>query len=277
MKKLLAIFAHPDDEGAIAGTLAHYAHQETEVMLICATKGEAGEISDPALATPENLDVVRAAELQAACDIIGIRQLHFLGYRDSGMVDTAPNENPRALVQADPEEVVGQIVALIRQLKPDIVITFEPYGWYGHPDHQVISKWATAAYEQAGEAAAYPDAGPPWQPQRLFYAVLPVSKFQVMAEYSQTDNPADGGFEPLAIQIEVEAQITHTLDVHDLLETKKAAMWAHRTQFGEDNWFRTLPEEITRQVWGDEYFIQVYPALTNEPGQPLSVGLFANS
>lgn len=277
MKKLLAIFAHPDDEGAIAGTLAHYAHQGTEVILLCATKGEAGEISDPALATPENLAAVRAAELQAACDIIGIRQLHFLGYRDSGMVDTAPNEDPRALVQADPEEVVGQIVTLMRQLQPDVVITFEPYGWYGHPDHQVISKWATAAYEQVGDAAAYPDMGPPWQPQRLFHAVLPVSKFQIMAEYSQADNPGDGGFEPLAIQKEVEAQITHTLDVHDLLETKKAAMWAHRTQFGEDNWFRTLPEEITRQVWGDEYFIQVYPPLTNKPGQPLSVGLLTDS
>ena len=82
---VLTYFAHPDDEGAIAGTLTRYARNGTEVSLICATKGEAGEISDPSLATPENLDQVRTAELQAACDIIGIRQLEFLGYRDSGM------------------------------------------------------------------------------------------------------------------------------------------------------------------------------------------------
>jgi LmbE family N-acetylglucosaminyl deacetylase len=273
--KLLAIFAHPDDEGAIAGTLARYARNSTEVMLICATKGEQGEISDPALATAENLAEVRTAELQQACDIIGIRQLHFLGYRDSGMADTPPNEDSRALVQDVPEEEIGRLVRMIRRMKPDVVITFEPYGWYGHPDHQVVSKLATAAYEQTGDAAAYPAAGIPWQPQALFHAVLPVSKFQVMAEYAEANNLADGKFEPLDIQKEVEAQITHVLGVEDLFETKLAAMWAHRTQFGPDNWFRKLPPEITRQVWGDEYFIQVYPAPGDELRQHRSDDLFA--
>jgi len=277
MKKLLTIFAHPDDEGVIAGTLAHYAAQETEVILICATKGEAGEISDLDLATPENLGAVRAAELQAACDIIGISQHHFLGYRDSGMAGAASNGDSSALVQAAPEAVIGKIVALMRQLQPDVVITFEPYGWYGHPDHQAVSKFATAAYEQAGNAAAYPDAGQPWQPQRLFHAVMPVSKFQIMAEYAQANNLADGEFEPLEIQKEVEAQITHRLDVNHLLETKKAAMWAHRTQFGEDNWFRKLPEEITRQVWGAEYFIQVYPPVADSLRQNPSADLFGRN
>jgi LmbE family N-acetylglucosaminyl deacetylase len=274
MKKLLAIFAHPDDEGAIAGTLAHYAQNETEVMLICATKGEAGEISDPALATPENLDVVRAAELRRACEILGISQLHFLGYRDSGMPDTPPNQDPRALVQAAPHEATGRLVKLMRQLKPDVVITFEPYGWYGHPDHQAVSQLATAAFEQVGDSEAYPDAGLPWQPQRLFYAVLPVSKFQIMAEYAQANDLADGGFEPLDIQHEAEAQITHVVNVRSLLETKQAVMWAHQTQFGEDNWFRKLPEEMVRQVWGDEYFIQVYPTPADDLRQAPSADLF---
>ncbi len=261
MKKLLAIFAHPDDEGAIAGTLMRYAKQNTEVMLICATKGEAGEISDPALATPETLAEVRTAELRTACNIIGIRKLHFLGYRDSGMVDTPPNKDPRALVQADPDEAIGRLVALMRHLKPNVVITFEPYGWYGHPDHQAVYRLATAAYQRLGDATAYPTAGQPWQPQRLFYAVLPVSKFQLMADYAQANDLTDTGeFEPVDIQLESEARITHVIDVQDLLTTKKKAMWSHQTQFGEDNWFRKLPPDIVQQIWGQEHFILVDPA-----------------
>ena len=276
MKKLLAIFAHPDDEGAVAGTLAYYANQGHEVMLICATKGEVGQISDPELATPETLGEVRTAELRHACDIIGIKQLHFLGYRDSGMENTPPNEDPRALVQAEPAEAVGKIVGLLRQLKPDIVITFEPYGWYGHPDHKAVYKLVTAAYEQVHEATAYPEMGEPWQPQRLFYSVLPVSKFELIAKFAEENGLADRPFEVVDIQKEVEAQITHTLDVHHLRETKQAVMLAHRTQFGEDNLFRKLPPEITEEVWGSEYFILVYPAPADAPKQNPIVGLLGD-
>ncbi len=277
MKRLLAIFAHPDDEGAIAGTLAHYAANETEVALICATKGEAGEISDPALATPETLAEVRTAELQAACDIIGIRELHFLGYRDSGMADTPPNGDPRALIQADSDEAIGRLVALIRRLKPDVVVTFEPYGWYGHPDHKAVYRLATAAYERVGEATAYPQAGQPWQPRRLFYAVMPFSKFQSIAEYAREHNLTDmDEFEPSDLQLEAEARITHELDVHQQFETKLRAMWAHRTQFGEDNWFRKIPQDITEAVWGHEYFIQVYPAEADDPRSARGTDLFAD-
>ena len=94
MQKLMAIFAHPDDEGAIGGTLARYANNGTEVTLVCGTRGEVGEISDPSLATPETLGEVRQKELEAACAVMGIHNLEFLNYRDSGMVDTPENEDP---------------------------------------------------------------------------------------------------------------------------------------------------------------------------------------
>jgi LmbE family N-acetylglucosaminyl deacetylase len=264
MRKLLAIFAHPDDEGAVAGTLAYYARHDTKVMLICATKGEVGEISDPALATPETLGEVRTAELRAACDIIGIGELHFLGYRDSGMPDTQTNEDPRALVQAKPEEAIERLVILMHQLKPDIVITFEPFGWYGHPDHQAISHFATTAYERVRGETVNPTTGQSWQPQRLFHTVMPISKLQIMFEYARANNLIDthGFFEDVPVEMlkETEAQITHVLDVRHLFETRQAAAWVHRTQFGEDNWFRKLPEDITRPAWAYEYFIQVQPA-----------------
>ncbi|MBI1878507.1 MAG: PIG-L family deacetylase [Chloroflexi bacterium] len=265
MRKLLAIFAHPDDEGVISGTLAYYARHETEVRLVCTTKGEAGEISDPALATPETLGDVRAAELRAACEVLGVLEPHFLGYRDSGMADTPANEDPRALVQASPAAVVGQLVALMRQLKPDVVITFEPFGWYGHPDHQVTGRLATAAFDALGDALAYPDAGPPWQPQRLFHAVLPASNFHTIRAYAEANDIEVGFGEqfPMDKLEEAEAQVTHVLDIRHLLELKQTAIWSHRTQFKEDHLLRKLPEELIQQTWGYEYFIQVYPTPPN--------------
>jgi LmbE family N-acetylglucosaminyl deacetylase len=262
MPKLLAIFAHPDDEGVVAGTLSHYAQQGTEVTLICATKGEVGEISDPALATPETLGTVREAELRAAGDILGLREVYFLGYRDSGMVDTPQNDDPRSLVQADSEEATGRLVALMRRLQPEVVITFEPFGWYGHPDHQAVSRLVTAAYHLLPDETAYPEAGQPWQPHRLFYSVMPISKFKIMVEYAQAHGLTDfEGFADLPEELmqATESQVTHVLDIRELVETKFTAMEAHHTQFGEDNWFRKIPLEITRQTWGYEYFIQVDP------------------
>lgn len=271
--KIMAIFAHPDDEGAAGGTLAMYANQGMEVTLVCATRGEAGEISDPALATPENLGEVRQKELEAACQIIGIQQLHFLSYCDSGMAGTAENGRPTAFVQADPVEVVGKLVSLMRQSKPDIVITFEPFGWYGHPDHQAASRWATEAYALAGDAAAYPNAGPPWQPQRLFHTVIPFSKYQTMIEeataagYYSGNNIVDNI--PHDQLLSTEAEVTHILDVTPVFDTKQKAMRAHHTQFSEDHMFRKVPREMMIKASGTEHFIQVYPqpadSLTQNP------------
>ncbi len=270
MRKLMAIFAHPDDEGAIAGTLAHYARHDTEVTLVCATRGEVGEIIDPSLATPETLAEVRQKELETACDLLGIEHLEFLDRRDSGMVGTPENEDPRALVQADPNEVIGQLVGLIRQYQPDVVITFEPFGWYGHPDHQVMSRWATAAYDLVGDAAAYPENGAAWQPKRLFHAVISFSKFQGMIEAAiEAGYLEEAGFGvdiPAEQQLKTETAVTHLIDIRHLFDTKQAAMMAHRTQFGEDNLFRKIPKELMLKASGNEHFIQVSP----EPPQGLS-------
>ncbi len=269
----MAIFAHPDDEGAIGGTLAAYARQGVEITLVCATRGEAGEISDPALATAETLGEVRQKELEAACQILGIRQLRFLDYCDSGMAGTAENGSPTAFVQAHPAEVIGKLVRLIRELKPDIVITFEPFGWYGHPDHQAASRWATEAYTLATDAAAYPNSGSPWQPQRLFHAVIPFTKFQTMIQQAA----AAGYFEshdlidsiPQEQQIRTESEVTHVIDITPLFDIKQSAMRAHHTQFSEEHMFRKIPREMMIKASGDEYFIQVHPlpekSLTQDP------------
>jgi LmbE family N-acetylglucosaminyl deacetylase len=263
MRKLMAVFAHPDDEGAIAGTLAHYARHDTEVTLVCATRGEVGEISDPSLATPETLAAVRQKELEMACALLGIEHLEFLDRRDSGMAGTPENEDPCALVQADPNEVMGQLVGLMRQYKPDVVITFEPFGWYGHPDHQVMSRWVTAAYDLVGDATAYPESGAAWQPQRLFHAVISFSKFRGMIETAvKAGYLKEAGFGidiPAEQQLKTETAVTHLIDIRHLFDTKHAAMMAHRTQFGEDNLFRKIPKELMLKASGKERFIQVSP------------------
>ena len=280
MRKLMAIFAHPDDEGAISGTLAHYARHDTEVILVCATKGEVGQISDPALATRETLGEVRAAELQAACEILGIGELRFLGYRDSGMEGTPENQDPRALVQADPDEVTGQLVGLMRELQPDVVITFEPFGWYGHPDHQAVSRWVTAAFPLVADPSAYAEMGQAWQPQSLFHAVILMTKFQTIIKEAKEGGfiEEEGfGFElPLEKLLETEAQVTHVLDVRTQFDTKRRATSAHRTQFAEDHWFRKIPKEIMLKSSGYEHFIQVYPAPADELREKPQSDLFCN-
>ncbi|HSH02797.1 MAG TPA: PIG-L family deacetylase [Anaerolineae bacterium] len=264
MKKMMAIFAHPDDEGAIGGSLAHYAAQaDCDVMLVCATRGEVGEISDPSLATPEILGEVRQQELEAACAALGVQHLRFLDYRDSGMEGTPPNEDPRALIQADPTEAVGKIVHLIREYQPDIVITFEPYGWYGHPDHKIISQWATAAYFQAVDKDTEDLLGPVWQPAKLYHAVVPMTQFKTVVNYAIKNGLLEetwAGFgTDEAIAMATEAQVTHKLDVRAYGDKRQMATAAHATQFGEDHFFRRIPVDMLNEVTGYDYFIQVWP------------------
>jgi LmbE family N-acetylglucosaminyl deacetylase len=270
MRKLVAVFAHPDDEGAVGGALAYYARQGVEVSLICTTRGEEGEISDPALATPATLGEVRTRELEAACDLLGIRNLEFLGYRDSGMAGTPANADPAALTQADPAEATGRLVGLLRRLQPDVVVTFEPFGWYGHPDHQATGRYATAAYRLAGDPHAYPEAGAVWQPRRLYHAVIPSTTFGTILDYARANNLDIGDWAdrmPWEQLRATDAQVTHILDMRDLFELKTAARRAHRTQFHADGPFEQMPDAVVRNSWGFEHFILVDP----EPDDRLRV------
>lgn len=268
---LLAIFAHPDDESfGVGGTLAKYTANGTRVVLACATRGEAGEISDPALATPETLGAVREAELRAACAALGVAELRFLGYRDSGMAGTPENDDPRCYHRADPEAATRQLVGLIREIKPQVVLTFEPGGGYGHPDHIAVSRYTTAAFDLAGNPQAFPEAGPAWQPQRLFYTAIPRSFFLQMRDRMRAlglDTPEFDHFDVERRSFS-DDQITAIVDVSAQVDAKWAALRCHRTQFGPDNLFRRLPEELMRQMMAHEYFAQARP--TPPDGAPKS-------
>jgi LmbE family N-acetylglucosaminyl deacetylase len=261
MQRLMAIFAHPDDEGAIGGTLARYADWGVEVQLVCATRGEVGEISDPSLGTRETLGEVRQQELIDACDILGVDRIGFLDYRDSGMVDTPENNDPRAFVQADEAQAIGRIVEFIRAWQPDTVITFEPFGWYGHPDHIAASRLATAAFHAAGDDSAYPESGAVWQAEALYYTMIPSCRFTQMAEAASVYgiDMEDFGRSPRDEQLAADAQITHILDVRAYSKRRLDAMLTHRTQFGAESLFRKIPLALFDQFFGEDHFIQVVP------------------
>jgi len=262
-RTLLAVFAHPDDESfGTGGTLAHYAAQGVRVALVCATRGEAGEISDPALATPETLGTVREAELRCAAQALGIADLVFLGYRDSGMAGSPDNEDPRAFINAEAEEVVRRLVGIIRRLRPQVVITFEPNGGYGHPDHIAIHRHTVAAFHAAADPARYPDQGPPWQPARLFYTAIPRSVFVRMrgrmAALGMDTSDLDRILERRRGWSDEQVHVV--LDVTGAVEAKWAAIRCHRTQIGPGHLFRRLPEAEMKRLMSRESYELAWPA-----------------
>ncbi len=173
-KTLLFIGAHPDDETfGVGGTLAKYASEGVKVYYACATRGEAGTSDAESMRGYASIGDMRWGELECAAKVLGLSGIFHLGYRDSGMAGSPDNQNPASLNLAPTDEVAGHIVKLMRQLKPQVVVTHDPLGGYRHPDHIATHKAATAAFYAAGEASQYPHTGPAFQPQKLYYGVFP--------------------------------------------------------------------------------------------------------
>lgn len=256
-RSILACFAHPDDESfSSGGTLAHYASHGDEVTLICATRGEAGEISDPALATRQNLAEVREAELRCAARALGITRVEFLGYRDSGMEGTEDNNNPLAYVMADRDEVVGKLVGYMRGLRPDVVLTFDPDGAYGHPDHIAIHHHTVAAVAAARDETRFQEAGPVWAPRRLFFTALSKTRFAEMRRRLEEMGIDTSAFDrpDMPILGQEDDEIDVTMDVRNLLPAKRRALSCHATQFGSDNFMRQLSGDVADDLMALESF-----------------------
>jgi LmbE family N-acetylglucosaminyl deacetylase len=181
-KTLVFIGAHPDDETfGVGATLAQYAAAGVKVYYICATRGEAGEVPPEMMKGYSSIAELRTVELEKAAKILGVARVIYLGYRDSGMAGSPDNRHPQALVAAPLEEVAGRIVKELRLLKPQVVITFDPIGGYRHPDHIATHDAAVRAFKAAGDPQQYPEAGPAFQPQKLYFHVFPhrFTKFYV--------------------------------------------------------------------------------------------------
>jgi len=254
-KRLLGIFAHPDDEGGMGGAFLKYKMEGAETGLIVATRGEVGEISDPALATPENLGQVREGEMRAAAEVLKLDHLWFLGYRDSGMAGTPENQDLRSFAQASAADVVGKLVAIIREFRPQVIVTFDETGGYGHPDHIAIYRHTTSAFYAAADAAQYPELGPAHSVFKLYYTSFPRSAIRAMGEWMRSQN-YQGSFsrlDPEKFGVPDEL-ITVRLNVEPWWETKGRSWSMHRTQMNPNSPMAKIPEEMQRKWRSREYF-----------------------
>ena len=261
---LMAIYAHPDDETfGVGGTMAHYAGRGVPVTMICATRGEVGEIAPGSDATPETLGAYREQELRDAMAILDVHDVRFLDFRDSGMAGTPENADPRALHNAPSDSVVQPLVAAIRERRPDVIATWDESGGYGHPDHVAVHHHATAAFHAAADAAQYPEAGAPWATPLLFYTAFPIEEFtrilSAMRERGiEMPGFADDGEQPDTLP-RVEANCV--IDVSDHFDQKMKAMLSHSSQITPDDPFMRLPDDLKRSFFGREYFHRAHPPL----------------
>ncbi len=260
--KILAVFAHPDDEAfSTGGTIARYAEAGIDITLVCATRGEAGEISDPGFATPETLGQVREQELRCAAETMGIKELYFLDYRDSGMAGTTENKDPRAFMNAPAEVVISTLVEIIRRVQPQIIVTFEPNGGYGHPDHIAIHNHTVSAFHAAADPSYHPEIGPAWSTKRLFYTAIPRSFFLELRRHLDLLGEDTSDFDQMLAEQEgwPDEAVNVTMDVSNTVEDKWDALYCHRTQFGPGNFFRRLPEKDAKLLMSKEYFALAWP------------------
>jgi mycothiol S-conjugate amidase len=258
---LLSVHAHPDDEASKgAPTVAKYHAEGVHTVLVTATGGEEGDILNPAMDTPEvraDIASVRMAELKAATEIIGYDDTVLLGYRDSGMPDTEANANPASFAQAPLDEAVGRLVAVIRQERPQVVITYgDDHAGYPHPDHIRVHDISVLAFDSAGDPDRFPEAGPPFAPAKLYYSVWAASRFrEIHAKFEELGlkSPFD---EKWLARIAHDEKFTTTIDIAHFTQVRSDALKAHATQVDPNSpfWFG-LPPEVMRDLHPTEEFL----------------------
>jgi mycothiol S-conjugate amidase len=268
-RTLLVVYAHPDDESfGNAGTIARYSAEGVAVHYACATRGEVGTIAPDLLAGYPDTAALRTAELECAARALGLTAVHYLGYRDSGMPGSADNAHPAALVQAPLERVTGQIVALIRALRPQVVLTFNPYGGYGHPDHIACHVATRQAFSVADDAAQYPEqvvAGlAPGSPRKLYYTPAGRAGLRVglLALGRARRDPRRFGTNAdvdLVRVLEEATPITTVIACGAYLGQKERAWRCHRSQLGGMGAMERLPRPLRRRFLGAETFTRAYP------------------
>ena len=246
-RRLLFVHAHPDDESIGTGaTMAKYAAEGAQVTLVTCTLGELGEIIPPPLAhlaaaKEDRLGEYRIGELAAACDLLGVTDHRFLGgpgrWRDSGMMGTEDNTDPRCFWQANVDEAAAALLDVIREVRPQVLVTYDANGFYGHPDHIQAHRVAWRAFELA-QTEGLPGTDPTEGLARFYATAAPDS-----------------------------AQVTTEIDATAYFERKLAAMRAHATQITVSAPFFALSNNVRQRALGVEYYTLLGPAGPAGPGR----------
>lgn len=263
-KTILAVLAHPDDESfGLGGTLALYARRGYDTYLACATRGEAGTVDEESLRGFKDTASLRSAELDCAAGHLGLKDVIYLGYRDSGMPGSDDNKHPDAQINHPLDEVAGRVVKVIRELKPDVVLTFDPIGGYKHPDHIHIHKATVIAFERANDASFHPEAGAPFQPSVLYFQVFPRWFLKVMTRVMPIfgKDPAKWGRNGdinLKELADVDFPVHVRLDIRSVAEIKQEAGACHSSQ-GGGQMRRGLMGFVTRVFGEHEDYMRAWP------------------
>jgi mycothiol S-conjugate amidase len=257
---LLTVHAHPDDEASKgAATVARYHDEGMHTVLVTCTGGEAGDILNPAMDRPEikaDLPAIRMRELDEAARIIGYDEVVLLGYRDSGMPETEANAHSDAFANADLDEAVGRLVAIIRRERPQVIVTYgDDQQGYPHPDHLRVHDITIPAFDRAGDPDAYPELGEPWQPLKLYYTVWSRRRIELIhkrfLELGLESPFNDDWFN----RPWPEERITTSIDTTSYGHVRGEALLAHATQIDPESqfWFGLPPEEMAKLETRDDY------------------------
>jgi len=286
-RRLLLVHAHPDDESIGNGaTMARYAAEGASVTLVTCTLGEGGEVIPPELArlTADREDALgeyRIGELASAMREVGVADFRFLGgagrYRDSGMMGVPDNDVPRCFWQADLDEAAGHLAAVVREVRPQVLVTYDEQGGYGHPDHIQAHRVALRGYELAADAGFRPELGAPWRIAKVYYNRMPRSVIEQGLAETAAKAPFPGvaqvGDVPGVVDDEV---VTTVIDGAAYAGAKAAAMRAHATQITVDGDFFALSNDLGQPLVATEYYQLVHGAPGPElPETDLFAGLGA--
>ena len=275
---LLAVLAHPDDESfGMGGTLALYASRVVDVHLVCATRGEVGEVAPEMLQGFHSIAELRESELRCAAGILGLTRVHFLDYRDSGMPGSPDNQHPQALAAQPLDEVAAQVVRYMRELKPQVVLTFDPIGGYHHPDHIAIQRATVRAFEQAANPDFAPKSLPVYAPQRLYFHTMPHGFMRLAVRLLPFFGRDPHKFGTNAdIDLTAIAAVdfpTHArINIRSFLDKKEKAGACHASQ-GGGRMGGNLVGFFMRLFIGTESFMRAYPPV--EQGGKIAHDLFS--
>ena len=266
-RRLLLVHAHPDDETIGTGAaMARYTAEGAHVTLVTCTLGEEGEVLVPALAhlaasEGDQLGGYRVLELTRAMEALGVTDQRFLGgpgrWRDSGMMGLPQNDAPRAFWRADLTEATRELVSIVREVRPQVMVTYDENGGYGHPDHIQAHRVAMAAVDAAADPGFAPETGEPWTVAKVYWTAVPRSALQrgieLMIEAGESGFFGTDNVDDLPFVLDDEL-VTACVDGRPYLAAKLAAMHAHASQISADGPFFSLADKVGEEAFGFEYF-----------------------
>jgi LmbE family N-acetylglucosaminyl deacetylase len=278
-KVILVVLAHPDDETfGMGGTLALYAQKGVEVDLVCATRGEVGDVPPEMMKEYASVAELREHELMDAAHILGLSHVDFLGYRDSGMPGSPDNQHPQALAAAPLEEVTAKVVGYIRKYRPQIVLTFDPIGGYRHPDHIAIQRATEKAFYAAGDPAFAPGEYSAYAPAKLYFHTMPKTALRMGIFFMRLvgKNPHKFGRNQdidLVSIAEVRFPIHAVIRYYPVAELRDRAAACHASQGGTQITSGGVIGRIRQFFGAKDPFMRAYPEPTRHIEKDLFEGL----